>query len=365
MKIKSVCFILNDWCPPSNAEDFDNVGLLVGNPEIECTGVLISLDTTIAIIEEAIEKQCNFIVGFHPIIFSGLKKLTPDSYIQKTIIKAIEHKIAIYAIHTALDNHKDGVSQTMAKKIGLHHTKVFIPQKGNLLKLNTYVPHQHSEKVLAALHHAGAGKIGDYDQCSFTSHGTGRFRGNQQSHPAIGIPQEKSNVSETQIQIVFHKQYHRQIINALIESHPYEEVAYEVYNLENPSHETGLGIIGSFKEPISENDFLQLLKTKFQSPMIRHSQLLNKNIQHVVLIGGSGSFAIEHLTRAKVDAFVTADLKYHHFFQAENKMLFCDIRHYESEQFTQNLIYDFLTTKLSNFAVHLSKIRTNPVYYFL
>ncbi len=364
MKIKSVCSILNDWCPSSNAEDFDNVGLLIGHPEIECTGILISLDTTAAIIQEAIEKQCNLIISFHPIIFSGLKKLTAHSYVQKTIIKAIEHKIAVYAIHTALDHHKDGVSQTMAKKIGLETTTVFIPQKRNLLKLSTYVPQQHSEKVLTALHYAGAGKIGDYDQCSFISNGIGSFRGNQQSHPAVGKPQEKSSVSENQIQVVFHKQYHHQIIKALLESHPYEEVAYEVYTLENTSHETGLGIMGSFKKPISENDFLQLLKITFESPMIRHSPLLKKTIQQVVLVGGSGSFAIKHLTSVDVDAFVTADLKYHHFFQAENKILFCDIGHYESEQFTPHLIYDFLKSKLSNFAVYLSNVRTNPVYYF-
>ena len=355
---------MNRWCPQSNAEDFDNVGLLIGDPETEFTGAIVSLDTTTDVIQEAIDKQCNLIVSFHPIIFSGLKKLTPNSYVQKTIIKAIEHKIAVYAIHTALDNHKYGVSHTMAEKIGLQNTRVFIPQKENLLKLNTYVPHEYLESVLEALHNAGAGKIGDYDQCSFVSGGKGSFRGNQKSTPSIGKPLEKSSVSESQIQVVFHRQYHKQIIKALIESHPYEEVAHEVYTLENRSDDTGMGIMGSFEKPMNENSFLELLKTKFGLSTIRHSRLLGKNIQNVVVLGGSGSFAINYLKPAKVDAFVSADLKYHHFFQTDDNMLFCDIGHYESEQFIQNLIYDFLRSKLPNFAVHLSKKASNPVYYF-
>ncbi|MCY4162375.1 MAG: Nif3-like dinuclear metal center hexameric protein [Flavobacteriaceae bacterium] len=364
MKIKILCSILNQWCSPSNAEDFDNVGLLVGNSDLECTGILISLDTTLEIVQEATEKKCNLIVSFHPIIFSGLKKLTPHTYVQKTIISAIENKIAIYAIHTALDNHKYGVSHLMAEKIGLQNKRVFIPQKGNLLKLNTYVPAQDLEKVLEAIHNAGAGKIGDYDQCSFVTNGKGSFRGNQESNPSIGKPLEKSSISESQIQVVFHRQYQQQIIKALMDSHPYEEVAYEVYSLENTSSETGMGVIGSFTKPINENTFLQLLRSKFASPIIRHSKLLGQNIKHVVLLGGSGSFAIDYLNPNQVDAFVSADLKYHHFFKAENQMLFCDIGHYESEQFTPHFIHEFLCDKLPNFAVHLSKIATNPVYYF-
>ena len=364
MKINAVCRFLNHWCSLDNAEDFDNVGLLIGDPQWDLKGVLVTLDTTQEIIQEAIRKNCNLIVSFHPIIFSGLKSLTPKTYVQKTVIMAVENKIAVYAIHTALDNYRYGVSHVMAQKLGLIKTQVFIPKKGNLLKLSTYVPNDHLDSVLDSIHHAGAGQIGDYDQCSFTTEGQGSFRGNQNSNPAIGKPLEKTTVTETQIQVVFHKQYKNEIVKALKESHPYEEVAYEIFSLENPSKEIGMGIIGLFEKPLPEFDFLRLVKNRFGCHTIRHSKLIGRNIKTVVVLGGSGSFVLDSLKGKEIDAFISSDLKYHHFFQAENKMIFLDIGHYESEQYTKDLIYKFLCDKMSNFAVLLSETLTNPVYYF-
>lgn len=364
MKIGIVCDYLENWAPRSNAEDYDNVGLLVGDKESVCSGIMVTLDTTEQVLDECLKKKCNLIISFHPIIFSGLKKLTGKNHVERIVFKAIKNDIAIYAIHTALDNFRYGVSHSMAEKLGLVDTKILIPKEGSLMKLKTYVPHSHLEPLLEALYLAGGGQIGNYDQCSFTTKGYGSFRGNNLSQPTIGKPGERTILPETQLSLVFHPYNKEKLLRALKKSHPYEEVAYEVYRLDNPSKEIGLGLIGNFAKPILENKFLGLVKDTFKIHTIRHSKPLEKYVYKIAVLGGSGSFAIEQAKALGADAYVTADLKYHNFFQADGTILLVDVGHYESEQFTCSLILEYLRNKITTFAVLLSETNTNPIHYY-
>lgn len=364
MTIQNLIEVLTQWAPLSYAEDFDNVGLLTGQADQPCTGVLVTLDTLEAVVDEAIEKKCNLIVSFHPIIFKGLKKITTEDYVQRTIVKAIQNNIAIYALHTALDNHREGVNAQIATQLKLNNTAILLPKKGTLKKLNVYVPSTHKKEVLDALYQGGAGALGNYDQCSFVSEGWGSFRGNEKSHPRLGKPLEKTVVEEKQIQIVFHAHQEKEVIQNLLTAHPYETVAYEIFTTDNLNPEIGMGMIGKLPKTMNESDFLTYVKKHMQCAVIRHTALLNRSIEKVAVLGGSGSFAIAAAKKAKADALITADLKYHDFFQAENQLLLLDIGHYESEQFNKKLIYRYLTKKLPNFAVVLANTETNPVNYF-
>ncbi|WP_203295941.1 Nif3-like dinuclear metal center hexameric protein [Luteirhabdus pelagi] len=364
MTVQDVTNALETLSPLVYTEDFDNTGLLVGDRNQKVSGVLVTLDTLEAVVDEAIENNCNLIVSFHPIIFSGLKKITGRTYVERVVQKAIKHDISIFAIHTALDNHWNGVNAMMCKKLGVKKTSVLVPQKGTIKKLITFVPKKHAETVREALFAAGAGSIGNYDHCSFNVEGEGSFQGNEDSNPTVG---EKGNTHfepEIQIGVTFPKHTQSKVLKALFTSHPYEEVAYEITTLENANQHIGMGMIGEFESPMAEGDFLALLKNTFGTGCIRHSQRLQKNIKKIAVLGGSGSFAIDGAKAAGADAFISADFKYHDFFKAENRILICDIGHYESEQFTKQLLHSFLTKKFTNFATVLSKTNTNPISYF-
>ena len=362
MKVKEVTSYLEEIAPLQYAEDFDNVGLLVGKNDAEVTGVLVTLDTLEITIDEAIEKNCNLIISFHPIIFSGLKKLNGSNYVERVVIKAIENKIAIYAIHTALDNSIEGVSAKMCAILGLKNTKILIPKKNILKKLTTYVPIKNAVEVKNSLFSAGAGNIGNYDACSFSVSGEGTFRGNENSNPTLGEKGVLHTEEEIQISVIFELKNEAQILKALKENHPYEEIAYEIITVENSYQNVGMGMIGELSSAQNEKEFLEYLKKTMKTECIKHSVLLNKKIKKVALLGGSGSFAIEAAKKAGADAFISADFKYHDFFKAENSILLADIGHYESEQFTKNLIVDFLTKKISSFGIILSEKRKNPIY---
>ena len=364
MKINEITRVLEQWAPLSNAEDFDNVGLLVGDPSAECTKALVTLDTTEAVVEEAIREGCELIISFHPIIFSGLKKITGKNYVERVVLKAIKNDVAIYAIHTALDNHKFGVSHQMGVVLGLKKQQVLIPKKDTLLKLTTYAPRQDVSKVLKALHDAGAGSIGDYDACSFALDGVGRFTPGEQSNPSLGTQGEAQEVEEQQLHLILQKDQEKQVLKALHEAHPYEVVAYEISNLNNENKDIGMGSIGVLENPMSEIDFLNYIKKQFNTSHIRHTNLGGKKINKIALLGGSGSFAIGAAKSQGADVLITADLKYHNFFEAENKILLVDVGHYESEQFTNKLIASYLTKKMPNFACILSQEITNPVNHF-
>ncbi len=362
-QIKEIISVLEEMAPLAYAEDFDNVGLLVGNAEAQATGVLVCHDALENVIDEAIGKKCNLVVCFHPILFSGLKKITGKNYVERAVIKAIKNDIAIYAVHTALDNHQKGVNKIFCDTLGLKNCKILIPKQNYIKKLVTYTIAENAEKVRNALFDAGAGKIGNYEDCSFNSKGIGTYMGNEQSNPQLGERFEFVEGEEIKIEVTFEKHLESKILKALFKSHVYEEVAYEIYNLQNQHQNIGLGMIGAFETPMNETDFLQLVKEKMQCGGIRHSEFTGKMIQKVAVLGGSGSFAIKNAISAGADAFLTADLKYHQFYEAENKMLLADIGHFESERYTKNYIVDFLRKKILNFAIILSEENTNPVKY--
>ncbi len=364
MIVKDITNLLEELVPLAYAEDFDNVGLLVGDAQAVVSGVLVTLDTLENVVDEAIAKNCNLIVSFHPIIFGGLKKITGTNYVQRVVIKAIQNNIAIYSMHTALDNSQYGVNAKIAEVLGLIDTKILIPQKGTVKKLTTYVPKKDAEKLKKALFEAGAGKMGNYSHCSFSVDGIGSYKAGENANPSIGKIGETHFEAENQINITFEKAFEHQIIKALRDNHPYEEVAYELETLENYNQNIGIGLIGSLENAITEQEFLAFVKEKMNALCIRHSEFLNKPIKKVAVLGGSGAFAINAANAANADIFITSDLKYHQFYEAEGRMLIADIGHYESEQFTKNLLVDYLTKKIPNFAVRLSESKTNPIKYF-
>ena len=363
MIIKEVTNYIEELAPLEYAEEFDNVGLLVGSYNTKISGILVTLDTLEATVEEAITKKCNLIISFHPIIFGGLKKLNGNSYVERVVLKAIKNDIAIYATHTALDNSKNGVSAKMCEILGLRNTKVLIPKKGIIKKLTTYVPINDSDTLKNSLFSVGAGSIGNYDHCSFNVLGNGTYKGNEESNPVIGEKGKLHTEKEIKISIIYESKYEKSILEALKENHPYEEVAYEIVMTENIHQNIGMGMIGELSSEMEEKDFLLYLKKTMKTDCVRHSALINKKIKKVAVLGGSGSFAISNAKKAGADAYISADFKYHEFFKAENSILLADIGHYESEQFTKNLLVDYLTKKISNFAVILSEKSTNPIYY--
>jgi dinuclear metal center YbgI/SA1388 family protein len=363
MKIKEIISVLETMAPLAYAEDFDNVGLLVGNQDDEATGVLVCHDALENVIEEAISKKCNFVVCFHPILFSGLKKITGKNYVERAVLKAIKNDIAIYAVHTALDNHQNGVNKIFCDAIGLKNTKILVPKENFIQKLITYTIPENHQKLRNALFDAGAGNIGNYENFSFNSQGIGSYQGNENSNPEIGERGEFVENTEIKIEVTFEKHLQGKILKALFSNHVYEEVAYEIYDLQNSHQNIGLGMIGELETELPEKEFLEFVKTKMKAEGIRHSEYLGKPIKKVAMLGGSGSFAIKKAIQAGADAFLTADLKYHQFYESENQLLLADIGHYESERYTKNYIVDYLTKKIPNFAIILSEENTNPVKY--
>lgn len=363
MKIKDITNCLEEFAPLTYAEDFDNVGLLIGNYNTEVTGVLVTLDTLENVVDEAIEKSCNLIVSFHPIIFGGLKKLNGKSYVERVVLKAVKNDIAIYSMHTALDNSFNGVNARICEALGLQNRKVLIPQKDTLRKLTTYVPVENAAELRTALFNAGAGNIGNYDHCSFNMEGEGTYRGNEESNPVIGKKGQDHTEKEVMVSVIYAKHSEGRILNSLNNTHPYEEVAYEMVNINNKNQHIGMGMIGELEAPMQAEDFLNFVKETMNSRGIRHSALLNKPIKNVAVLGGSGAFAINAAIAKKADVFISADLKYHDYYKAEGKIIVADIGHFESEQFTKNLLVEILTKKFPNFAIVLSNRITNPIYY--
>jgi len=363
MIVQDVINQLHNLAPLAYAEDFDNVGLLIGDKNQPVSGILVTLDTLEAVVDEAIGNNCNLIVSFHPIIFKELKKLTGKTYVERVVIKAIQHNIAIFSIHTAFDNAVEGVNSIICDQLGLKNKKILIPQSGTIKKLQTYIPKANAEALRNALFKAGAGSIGNYESCSFNVDGKGTYMGNEDSNPIIGQKGELHTENETAISVTFKKHLETKVLKTLFETHPYEEVAYEVSTLENTNQHIGIGMIGELEEPMNVTDCLKFIKRRMNTECIRHSKLTNKSIKRIAVLGGSGSFAINAAKASGADILVTADLKYHDFFSAENEIILADIGHYESEQFTKTFLVDYLSKKITNFAIILSKTNTNPVKY--
>jgi dinuclear metal center YbgI/SA1388 family protein len=365
MTIGAIIQTLEAVAPPAYQESYDNAGLLTGDAQSECTGVLCSLDVTEAVIAEASEKGCNLVVVHHPIIFGGLKKLTGSNYVEKTVIAAIRLQVAIYAIHTNLDNMLTGVNDRMADRLGLVNRRVLVPKTGQLLKLFTFVPLAQAEEVRQALFSAGAGQIGRYSNCSFSGAGEGSFKGAADTQPFAGQPGELHIEKEIKIEVIFPAVLKKGVINALLKAHPYEEVAYDLIQLANDYQQVGSGLLAELPAPVSEPVFLQQLKAAFGLQLVRHTPLLGKPVQKIALCGGAGSFLTGKALAAGADVFVTADVKYHEFFDANDRLVLADIGHWESEQFTIDLLYDILLAKFPTFALLKSKVKTNPVSYFI
>jgi len=365
MKIKDVITTLETIAPLSLQEAYDNAGLITGDENAECTGMLISLDATTVVVDEAREKGCNLIVSHHPIVFSGLKKITGRNYVQKAVINAIKNDIALYAIHTNLDNVLNGVNGKIAELLELKSISVLAPKESQLKKLYTFAPVAAADKVRQAIFDAGGGHIGNYEECSFSVEGFGTFKGGIDTDPYVGKPGELHRENEIKIEVIFPAWLESRLIKNLLAAHPYEEVAYDIIRLDNRFSSIGSGVIGDLKETTDETSFLNSVKEKFKLNVIRHTGLLSKPVSKVAVCGGAGSFLISSALAAGADCFITSDIKYHEFFDANDKMIIADIGHYESEQFTINLLQEFLEQKFPTFAVLKTEVNTNPVRYFL
>ena len=363
MTVKEITHILEELAPLGNAENFDNVGLLVGDYNSIVNGVLVTLDTLENVVDEAIKTNCNLIVSFHPIIFGGLTKLTGSNYVERVVLKAIKNDIAIYSMHTALDNVQNGVNSKICEVLSIENPQVLIPKKSNLKKLTTYIPKDDAENLRQHLFEAGAGNIGNYSACSFNLEGMGTYEAGENSNPTKGDIGQLHHEKETMISVVFSGIDQKRIVDALLNNHPYEEVAYDIVSLDNANPYVGMGMVGMLNQPEEEKDFLKRVKKSMKASIVRHSQLLGKPVQKVAVLGGSGAFAIDTAKATGADVFISADIKYHEFYKAENKIVVADIGHYETEQFTKNLLVDYLTKKIPNFAVRLSESKTNPIKY--
>lgn len=363
VKIKDVTDYLESIAPRSYQESYDNSGLITGHASWEVKGILVTLDCVESIVDEAIVKGCNLIVAHHPIVFRGLKKLNGNGYVERTVIKAIKHDIAIYAVHTNLDNVYTGVNRKICEKIGLTSIKILAPKKETLGKLVTFIPTENAENVLAALHQAGAGQIGNYKNCSFRLEGTGSFMPTDEANPHIGQLNKQEYVNEVRAEVIFPLHLEGKILAALRKAHPYEEVAYYLSTLLNENQEVGSGMIGELAIPAEPLDFLQGLKVSMDLQMIRHTNINHGPIRKVAVCGGAGSFLLPQAIQAGADIFVTADFKYHEFFDADGRIIIADIGHYESEVFTKELLQDVLSKKFSTFAIIFSETATNPISY--
>jgi dinuclear metal center YbgI/SA1388 family protein len=334
MTVKDICKFLEDRFPISYKEDYDNCGLLIGNNQQKVSNILVTLDCTDEILDEAIKKKCELIICHHPIIFKGLKKLTEANYTEKIVSKAIKNEISIYAIHTNLDNHHEGVNKKIAEKLGLVNYQILAPKKHIINKLTVHSPINSAEILREALFEAGAGDIGNYSNCSFNTIGEGTFKGNQKSNPTIGEKETLQNQSEIKIEVIFPLHKKTEILQKMLSVHPYEEVSYEITTLENFHQNIGSGMFGHLEKEMKSIDFIKFLKERMQTNCVRHTNLKNKTIKTVAFCGGSGSFLLANARRVNADIYISADFKYHEFFDSENDIIIADIGHYESEQFT-------------------------------
>lgn len=364
MLIKEIIDLLEKLAPPSLQEAYDNAGLITGNYSWQCTGAICSLDATEEVVLEAVEKKCNLIIAHHPIVFSGLKKINGKNYVEKAIIAAIKNDIAIYAIHTNLDNITDGVNKKIADVIGLINRQVLLPKENQLCKLFTFAPATHAAQVRDAIFEAGAGSIGNYSECSFNVNGEGTFKAGANTNPFLGKKGVRHTEHEVKIETIFPLWLKDKIVAAMIASHPYDEVAYDVVQLQNKYNKLGSGLIGELETEMNEPDFLRHIKKAFGLSVIRHTALLNRPVKKVALCGGAGSFLINKALAVGADFYITADIKYHEFFDANNKMVIADIGHWESEQFTIDWLFETIKEKYPTFALLKTEIKTNPVYYF-
>ena len=363
MKLSEIINFFEQTAPLALQESYDNSGLLVGDAKTEIAKALISLDVTNDVIDEAIKEKCNLIISHHPLIFKPLKKLTSQNLTERLVVKAIKNDIAIYAMHTNLDNISNGVNAILANKLGINNIQILSPSASKLKKLVCFCPKEHANNVRQAMFNAGAGHIGDYDNCSYNLEGSGSFRALDNARPFVGEKGKIHFESETRIETIVPDFKLNSVVKSMINAHPYEEVAYDIYPLENKSLLTGAGMIGVLEEEMEIKDFLALVKDKLNAEYVKHNKLITKKVKKIAICGGSGSFLINSAHRQKADIFITGDIKYHDFFEHQGEMTIVDAGHYETEQFTKELIHSYLKEKFPNFAVQISETGTNPVSF--
>jgi dinuclear metal center YbgI/SA1388 family protein len=363
MKIAQIIGALEEFAPLPLQDDFDNAGLQVGNVLQKVKGILLCLDVTEEVIDEALEWDCNLIVSHHPLLFKPLRTLTGKTYIERCVIKACKNDLVIYSAHTNLDNVWGGVNFRLAEKIGLQNVRVLKPRKDGLLKLVTFVPLEQAETVRNALFNAGAGNIGDYDSCSFNAGGEGTFRAGPTTHPFVGEIGELHTEKEVRIETILPAYKKTTVLRALLASHPYEEAAYDFYSLDNSWDRVGAGVVGELPAEEDEESFLQRIKTIFQLKSLKHSPFTGKMIREVALCGGSGAFLIPDAIAYGADVFLTGEAKYNDYYDVENRILLAVLGHYESELCTKEIFFDIISKKIPNFALHFSNVNTNPVNY--
>jgi len=363
MLVSDIIKILEEFAPLSLQENYDNSGLLIGSKNSSITGILLTIDITEDVVNEAIEKKCNFIISHHPLIFKPLKRIVGENETQRCILKLIKNDIAVYAAHTNFDNVIEGVNAKIADRIGLANRSVLLPMSDNLLKLITYVPKLHAVSVRDAIFEAGAGNIGNYDSCSFSVEGFGTFKANDLAQPFVGEANKLHTEPEIKLEVILPEYTKLKVLNALLKSHPYEEPAYDLIPLQNTSNRLGAGLVGDLENEMDELEFLNKLKELFNCKTIRHTNLLTKKIKRVALCGGSGSFLLKNAILSGADIFISGDFKYHEFFDAENRILIADLGHFETEQYTKHIFYELITEKMPTFAVRISETKTNPINY--
>ena len=363
MKIKEIVSALDRFAPLPLQDGFDNAGLQIGLTEAEATGALLCLDVTEAVLDEAIALGCNLVISHHPLIFKGYKSITGKDYVERCILKAIRNDMVLYAAHTNLDNAKGGVNYKIAEKIGLKHLQVLEPKRNSLLKLVTFVPTEQAERVRKTLFAAGCGNIGGYDSCSYNLKGEGTFRAGENTHPFCGSIGELHWEEEVRIETILPSYKKGEVVRALLSAHPYEEPAFDLYPLENEWTQAGAGIVGELETPETELEFLKRIKKIFEVECVKHNRLTGREIQKVALCGGAGAFLIPQAIRSGADIFITGEIKYHDYFGHEDEILLAEIGHYESEQYTKEIFYSIIRDLFPNFALHLSKINTNPIKY--
>jgi dinuclear metal center YbgI/SA1388 family protein len=364
MTIHEISEALEQYAPLVFQEEYDNSGLIIGNPETEVSGVLIAVDVTGEVLDEALQNGCNLVIAHHPLIFKGMKRFVGEDLVQRLAVKAIRGQVAVYAMHTNLDNSVKGLNAWVSGLLGIKNCRILSPGQGLLSKLVTFCPVDHADRVRQALFDAGAGHIGNYDCCSFNLAGQGTFRASANTNPFVGEKNVLHAESEIRIEVILPRHLQLKVVSALLENHPYEEVAYDVYPLANTGEFSGSGMIGDLETPVTEQQFLKAVKKETGIPSLRHSGLTGKMIFRVAICTGSGAFLIRDAKKSGADAFLTADLKYHDFFEADEQLILADIGHYESERFAKDLIYDILIKKFPTFAFLISKINTNPVHYY-
>jgi dinuclear metal center YbgI/SA1388 family protein len=364
MKLSEIVSVIEAFAPLAYQENYDNAGLIIGDTFRNIKKALITIDITEEVIDEAINVGAGLIISHHPVIFNGIKKITGSTHTERIIIKAIKNDLAVYSAHTNLDNIKEGVNLKICQKLGLTNTRILCPIKGELRKLVTFVPPDHADNVRSALFSAGAGQIGEYEQCSYNLEGMGTFKGSEYTNPYTGQKGKLHFEKEIRIETIFPKLIQSKVISAMLNAHPYEEVAYDIYPLDNYYDKVGAGMTGELEKEMDELSFLRKVKSVFNTKVIKHTKLRNKNIKKVAVCGGSGSILIKDAIKAEADIFISGDIKYHQFFEASDKIIIADIGHYESEQFTKEIFYELLKKKLPKFALHLSEINTDPIKYF-